>query len=189
MELLRVREALSKDLRWMGLLFFILVGCAVPKANPEVAESLSVSTESLEWVELARRPFDGGELIFLGERLPEGLSAWFGVRKLQFVIGNASARTFSPTGTVYRYWRFDLVSPDGDWLVLPQDHYGPYHLVAAAHLDAYLSGGKPDHVLHQRASVENAGAWVHTDARWDGRTLVYKAGLTDMMEFRFELPN
>jgi hypothetical protein len=48
MELLRVRGALSKDLRWVGLLFFILVGCAVPKANLEMAESLSASTESLE---------------------------------------------------------------------------------------------------------------------------------------------
>ncbi len=169
------------------MIWLIVFACAGPGASPDVAEAAPV--EAGDRALLATRPFQGGEALFFGERLPKGLNAWFGVREVQFRLGKATPRAFVPKGRVEDTdWRFEIVSPDGGWVVLPQDHYGPYHVVATQRLGAYLSGGKADHVLHQKPTAENAGAWVHADARWDGQAVTYKAGLTDMMDFRFELP-
>jgi len=172
------------------MILLLVLSCATPSAQQDVATPPQIQeATNPDRMVLARRPFAGGEAIFLGEKLPKGLSPWFGVRELHFRLGEAPGRPFSPKGRVEDTdWRFDIVSSDGRWLVLLQDHYGPYHVVAAANLGSYLDGGDPDFVLHKQPEAENAGAWVHADARWDEGELVYRAGLTDMMEFRFQLP-
>ena len=169
------------------MVWLIALVCAGPAGKPSVAEAAPPVENSRAL--LASRPFQGGEVLFLGERLPKGLSPWFGVREVQFRLGKEPPRAFVPKGRVEDTdWRFEIVSPDGRWVVLPQDHYGPYHVVATSRLGTYLSGGKADHVLHQSSKAENAGAWVHADARWDGQAVAYRAGLSELMEFRFELP-
>ena len=178
------------------MVLFFLFACATTQAPETVSGDNQVVTpapaevaapEQLEV--LATRDFGGVRAVFLGETLPEGLDSRFGIREIRFEI-NGKVQAFKPAGTVQDSdWSFEIATAEGDWIVLPQDHYGPYHVISTARLGEYLGGGKADHELHQQAQVENAGAWVHADARWEGRALVYRAGLTDMMEFRFELPN
>ncbi|MEE2750169.1 MAG: hypothetical protein VX519_01960 [Myxococcota bacterium] len=176
------------------MVLFFLFACATTQA-PEVVSgdnqvAIPASAEAVvpgQLEVLATKDFGGVRAVFLGETLPEGLDARFGIREIRFEI-NGKAEAFKPTGTLQDSdWSFEIATAEGDWIVLPQDHYGPYHVISTARLGEYLEAGKADYELHQQASVENAGAWVHADARWEGRALVYRAGLTDMMEFRFEL--
>lgn len=178
------------------MVFIFLFACATTQ-TPEVAsgENAVASPAPTEVAApeklsvLATRDFGGVKAVFLGEQLPEGLDARFGIREIRFEIGG-KIQVFQPTGTLQDSdWSFEIATAEGDWIVLPQDHYGPYHVIATARLGEYLGGAAADHEAHQQSQVENAGAWVHADARWDARALVYRAGLTDMMEFRFELPN
>ncbi|SDB58443.1 hypothetical protein [Bauldia litoralis] len=75
---------------------------------------------------------------------------------------------FHPTGSVQPWeWQLDLFSPDGSKVLLPQDHFGPYHVVRTENLKAYLRGGRtPDFIISQPRTGENAVAAVHHDARW-----------------------
>ncbi len=177
------------------MVLFFLFACATTQSPETVSgESAVVSPEppvmaSPEKMDvLATRDFGGVRAVFLGEKLPDGLEARFGIREIRFEI-DGKVQRFQPAGTLQDSdWSFDIATVEGDWVVLPQDHYGPYHVVATARLGEYLGGGGADHELQQQSQAENAGAWVHEGAHWNGRALVYRAGLTDMMEFRFDLP-
>lgn len=135
------------------MVFFLLIACAtkptlseagsveapVPSATPQE----SVATEKMEV--LATRDLQGARAVFWGEKLPEGLDARFGIRQIRFEI-DGSELLFSPSGTIEDSdWSFEIATAEGDWVVLPQDHYGPYHVISTAHLGEYLSGGKPAH--------------------------------------------
>ena len=124
------------------------------------------------------------ELRFLGEDVPDGINPDRGIRGLEFTLEDGSVHAFQPKGTLYHSdWSSELRSPDGRWLFLPQDHYGPFHIVAVERVAAYLQGAAPDHVLgHQ--SAEGESAWVHAGAGWTGEsTFSYRAGLTTMEQF------
>jgi len=178
------------------MVLFFLFACATtqsPEAvsgdNQVVSPAQAEAPAPGKLEVLATKDLGGVRAVFLGEKLPEGLEARFGIREIRFEI-DGQVEVFKPTGTLQDSdWSFEIATAEGDWIVLPQDHYGPYHVVATDRLGEYLGAGQADHELHQQSQVENAGAWVHAGARWEGRALVYLAGLTDMMEFRFELPN
>lgn len=127
--------------------------------------------------------------VFRGETVPEGIDASFGIRSLSFRFPDGSEFPYKPRGELYHSdWFTGIFSPDGRYVLLPQDHYGPYHVVEVAKLDPYLSGGEPLAVVGHDPG-QGRGAWVHTGARWaNKRTVVYKAGLEDMKSFRFQVP-
>ena len=111
---------------------------------------------------------------------------------LSFLLPNTNeALLFRPTGALYSSdWRFDLVSPDHNHLLLPQDHYGPYHIVSFTHLAQYLDGHKaPDYLVDWEFpgsdvdAVLSQGRWLSEDviafsAHCCGTTaaLVYRIG-------------
>jgi len=131
----------------------------------------------------------GVTAVFQGEPVPPGIEPTLGIRRLVFRFADGSEFPFAPRGTLYfSDWFTDIFSPDGRFVLLPQDHYGPFHVVEVTALDAYLGGGPPFAVVGQNPGVD-AGAWVHADARWVGdTTVVYEAGLEDLRSFTFELP-
>lgn len=121
------------------------------------------------------------EAHFDGEAPPADMKAplRFGTSRLWFSFaGDKTAHEFKPSGNLeFSDWFFDVFSPDGKWVLLPQDHYGPYHVVAVSHLKAYLDGkAKPDKVLQDKSGGPMQ-ALVHFDAHWVGNDEVeYKAG-------------
>jgi hypothetical protein len=92
----------------------------------------------------------------------------YGVRELWFSFEGEDDRIlFRPTGRLhFSDWYFDeLYSPDGTYVILPQDRYGPYHVVRADRLADYLTGaGGPDRIVSQPADAAVRG--VHSDVRW-----------------------
>ena len=87
---------------------------------------------------------------------------------LSFLLPKANEMLlFRPTGTLYPSdWRFDLVSPDHNHLLLLQDHYGPYHIVSFAHLAQYLEGHKaPDYLVDWEFPGSDVDA-VLSQGRW-----------------------
>ena len=105
-------------------------------------------------------------LIFFGEEIPLEERS-YGVQRLSFTFeGDDREYTFKPSGELYHSdWQFDIFSPDGAYVHLLQDHYGPYHVVTTAHLKEYLSGERgPDYVTHNLQ--KEAPAYVHSDGTW-----------------------
>lgn len=89
----------------------------------------------------------------------------YGVESLAFRFADGSSKGFAPTGQLFfNDWRFDVFSPDCQWVALLTDHYGPYHLVKTADLAGYLAG-KVKHVVVQAAGET---ASVHSDGAWTG---------------------
>src|SRR5579859_330498 len=95
----------------------------------------------------------------------------FGVEELWFTFeGDPKQYLFRSAGQLFfSDWSFDIFSPDGAYVLLLQDHYGPYHVIASNRLKKYLMGNaKPDYVLTQvvgpmePARVHHNGRWVTT---------------------------
>lgn len=64
-------------------------------------------------------------------------------------------------------WRLDIFSPDGAHVLLLQDHYGPYHVVATDKLKEYLTGrAKADYVVTNESRKPDEPAQVHHDGHW-----------------------
>jgi hypothetical protein len=104
---------------------------------------------------------------FRGERM-ELVPLEYGVKELHFTFaGDDEPYVFVPEGTLYATdWTFDIYAPDGEHVLLLQDRFGPYHLVALKDLKAYLKGeAEPAHVIGKPAK-EGAPAAVHSDANW-----------------------
>jgi len=171
-------------------LFFVLACASTPEIPTAEAPSPSISEPS-EAPAAPALPVIGTlnvephfELRFLGEEVPDGINPDRGIRGLEFTLEDGSVHVFQPTGTLYHSdWSSELRSPDGRWLYLPQDHYGPFHIVSVERVGAYLQGAAPDRVVgHQ--SAEGESAWVHAGARWTGgSTFSFRAGLTTMEQF------
>jgi hypothetical protein len=125
---------------------------------------------------------------FMGERVSGGVSEQFGVVGLRFVFEEGPKISFKPSGMLYfSDWRFDIASPDGEHVLLLQDRYGPYHVVRVERLSEYLGGGEPDFEFGYKNP--EGSAWIHEGGRWIGPgRLVYRAGLTTLSDFEFELP-
>jgi len=107
---------------------------------------------------------------FGGEKPPVAVDAPldFGVQALWFTFdGDSRSYLFKPKGELFfSDWSFDLFSPDGAHVLLLQDHYGPYHVVATDRLRDYLMGrAKPNYVVTRRGRPTDP-AKVHRDGHW-----------------------
>ena len=110
---------------------------------------------------------------FGGER-PDNGPLRFGVKTLWFTFANDDGvYLFHPRGTLhFSDWRFDIFSPDGRFVLLLQDRFGPYHLVPVAVLKDYLRGRtKPAEIVGQRRKPGDVAA-VHAEARWVGEDTI-----------------
>lgn len=95
-------------------------------------------------------------------------SLTYGVEQLWFTFeGDPEHYVFRPRGELYfSDWSFDIFSPDGQYVLLLQDHYGPYHIVATKRLREYLAGyGGADYVVTQAIGTRET-ARVHHDGHW-----------------------
>jgi len=112
---------------------------------------------------------------FMGEAEPQSPPN-YGVRELVFTFeGDPRRYPFRPEGTLFfSDWSFDAIfSPGGSYLLLPQDHFGPYHVVRAENLKRYLAGeAAPDHVIDQPGAGGRPAA-VLSDARWLSETALH----------------
>lgn len=121
------------------------------------------------------------EAHFEGEAPPADLKVplVFGTSRLYFTFKDSkTALEFKPTGEIFfSDWSFDIFSPDGKWVALLQDRFGPYHLISTSKLADYLQGKTtPDKVV---TVPRNAGeqALVHSGAHWISPTeLEYQVG-------------
>jgi hypothetical protein len=96
--------------------------------------------------------------------LPQPAPKSFGVESLAFKFADGSSKGFAPTGQVFfNDWRFDIFSPDCSAVALQIDHYGPYHLVKAGELRAYLEGRSKPVVVQ---ALNGKDSMVHSDGRW-----------------------
>jgi hypothetical protein len=96
-------------------------------------------------------------------------------------------RLFDPAGTlVGSDIRFDVFSPDCKHVLLLQDRFGPYHLVATARLADYLDGkGPPDKAFD---SGYETSALVHHSAAWlSNDELEFRAGGETDMVLRYRV--
>ena len=101
--------------------------------------------------------------IWTGTKDGEG-PLWFFADSLSFQVGDAGAVAWKPPGEVFPHNRsFDVFSPDCAWVLLATDNYGPYHLVAAGQLPAYLEGKSPPALV---GATDGGTARVHTDQKW-----------------------
>ncbi len=163
----------------MNPLLLVLTAVAVAEQSaPEPA-----------WEVVAEVRAKGVTAVFRGEPVPEGVEPTLGIRSLSFQLEDGSEVRFQPRGTLHHSdWFTEVFSQDGRWVLLPQDHYGPYHVVKREELGEYLVGAEPFAVVGQDPGP-GKGAWVHAEARWlNKRTVYYKAGLEELMSFQFELP-
>ena len=101
----------------------------------------------------------------------------FGVTRLCFVFGGGACVPFKPRGQLFfSDWRLEIFSPDGAFVLLLQDRFGPYHAVRIERLKAYLGGAAPDDVIVDRPSPPGGFVPVHADAHWTGnRTFEFSA--------------
>jgi hypothetical protein len=101
-----------------------------------------------------------------------------------------STLEFVPAGALYfSDWRLDIFSPDCRRVLLLQDRFGPYHVVALDRLHDYLLGrAEPEAVLTGCTGCTSAA--VHAEGQWvDADTLAWETGACGTTEFhRVDLP-
>lgn len=105
---------------------------------------------------------------FGGEQPPPGTPVVYGITTLWFTFaGDTHTYAFKPTGVLYfSDWRSDVFSPDGAHVLLLQDHYGPYHVVATQKLKNFLMGRTgPNHIL-TKSGPSHEPAMIHSDGHW-----------------------
>ena len=174
----------------------ILGGCAQHAAEPSTSAPVdsapaevgaSAETQAAVIRHLRDVEIGGVTAKFYGEQVPPGISPRYGIRELRFDLGDGVEVAFNPTGELHHSdWQFEIGSPDGAHVLLLQDRYGPYHIVAVASLADYLAGGEPTFEFGQAQPEGNA--WVHEQGQWVSESEVsYQAGLTTTEEFRFTL--
>jgi hypothetical protein len=99
----------------------------------------------------------------------------YGVREIWFSFEGDPARYhFDPRGALFfSDWYFEeLFSPNGDYVLLLQDHFGPYHVVHVVHLKDYLTGKLgPDQVVGYEPAGDSPRG-VHETAKWLSETEV-----------------
>ncbi len=141
-------------MRLLALAALVFAGCARKVAGPTSAVEGALHTQTCGDVTAA----------FIGKRDEGPGPDWFFTERLEFHFASGLTLPFHESGEVYPHNRtFELFSPDCEWLALPQDNYGPYHLVKTAQLEGYLRGTvKP-------ASIQKTGS-VHTDLSWRSAT-------------------
>lgn len=141
-----------------------------PKAAPAV-KTPATAAQSKFPVVVKSDAAGTAEAHFEGEAPPADLKVplVFGTTRLYFTFKDSkTALEFKPAGELYfSDWTFDVFSPDGKWVLLLQDRFGPYHVVATSRLADYLQGkAQPDKVVTvprpagQQALVHSQGRWI-----------------------------
>jgi hypothetical protein len=159
----------------MGLLTSIfLAACGGwPGASDPPTEDVVLHVETT--------PDGAVEAVFLG-RPPEPIEGIapplsYGVRSLCFRFRGADAcEPFRPTGNLhFTDWSFGVFSPNGQWTVLLQDRFCPYHAIRTEHLRAWLRGERgPDRVVDATAAGLRPSAFVPVceGMRWEDASTV-----------------
>jgi hypothetical protein len=136
---------------------------------------LSQSCDRAKWPHEIHAVTANGITAHFGGEVPAGdLPLRFGVQALWFTFKGDSENYGYPAsgedGELYfSDWSFDIFSPDGAYVLLLQDHYGPYYIIATDKLKDYLTRErKPDYVV-TKAIGPNEPARVHHDGHWISR--------------------
>jgi hypothetical protein len=172
-------------IRGRGLVVLGLLGCTEP-AVPEPADPVDVVEPRVEPVaperELATARCATTSAIWRGEDVTEPGSNYpitygFHTLAFRFDTGPHAGQTidFDPKGELYfSDWQLDIFSPDCRRVLLLQDRFGPYHVVALDELPDYLLGlAEPEAILTGCTGCSSAG--VHSDSRWiDADILEYE---------------
>jgi len=92
----------------------------------------------------------------------------YGVKQLSFSFaGDPRSYPFTPSGTLhFSDWTFDIFSTEGTYVLLPQDHYGPYHVVRVDHLKDYLLGRRQADEVVAQSLETGSPARVHAKPSW-----------------------
>ncbi|MCB9691340.1 MAG: hypothetical protein H6736_24015 [Alphaproteobacteria bacterium] len=134
-----------------------------PRGPGKDVEPASIVTEEVSVLHSVE--IGGGTLRWVGEA-PEGAPKTYGVERLELVL-DGRVVPFRPKGELhFSDWSFDVVSPDGAWVVLLQDRTGPFHAVRSRRLATYLAGeSEPDRVIGYEGPAEGFRP-VLTGPRW-----------------------
>ena len=133
----------------------------------QILASQTPSDDPDKWVELKTVINGRVTAHFWGEKV-QLAPLTYGVKDLRFTFeGDPGVYPFKNSdGLYFSDWSFDIFSPDGDYVLLLQGRFGPYHLVPLTDLKAYLKGKKePAHVIGKKPD-EGGPAAVHSGARW-----------------------
>lgn len=155
----------------------LAIACAAAKKAPEARSSGATKTKGSTAPAAERFPVivksdPAGtvEAHFDGEAPPADLHVplRFGTTRLFFTFkGDKTALAFEPEGELhFSDWRFDIFSPDGKWVLLLQDRFGPYHVVSIDRLKDYLQGSSPPDKVVTVPRPAGQSALVHSDAHW-----------------------
>ena len=105
---------------------------------------------------------------FMGVAEPLGPRT-YGVREIWFSFESDPAHyRFDPSGELFfsDWYIGELFSPEGNYVLLLQDHFGPYHVVQVAHLRDYLTNKMgPDQVMGYEPEAGSPRG-VHEGAKW-----------------------
>ncbi|WP_069472927.1 hypothetical protein [Candidatus Marithrix sp. Canyon 246] len=90
----------------------------------------------------------------------------FGVHKLYFEFPKTKEKlAFNPRGQLFfSDWSFNIFSPDYRFVVLLQDHYGPYHIIPISNLQDYLAGKNPQFEIVEASNGKVSA--VHGEINW-----------------------
>lgn len=159
-----------------------------------VACGLSPNCDRAKWPhEIHTATAHGVTAHFAGQELANNLPLRLGVEALWFTFDNDPENYGFPSsgqdGELYfSDWTLGIFSPDGAYVLLLQDHYGPYHVVATAKLKDYLTGhAKPDYVVTNQSRKPDEPAQVHHDGHWiSSREIQFKVsccGSTETLNY------
>ncbi|MEZ4449329.1 MAG: hypothetical protein R3B09_07615 [Nannocystaceae bacterium] len=154
-------------------------GCTSSASRPEAGSKAAEEPPrpGPDELLLERRSADGAVTAEWWGEPPEPLEPWrspsyppeYGVNALYFrFAGDPRRYRFTPAGTLYfSDWHPQIFSPRGDFVVLLQDRFGPYHVVARHRLRGYLEGELvPDAVIAWERGGEGSFVPVHGEIRW-----------------------
>jgi len=141
------------------------------------------SADREELVELKTLASPNGQVTahWSGQKPEPGAPVEFGVKKLWFTFaGDEAVYEFRPPGELFfSDWNFEIFSPDGAYVVLLQDRFGPFHVLRTNRLKRYLQGiTAPDRTVRASDYLPHASdpAKVHHFARWtSGRSFEFTA--------------
>lgn len=129
-----------------------------------------------------------------GERPEPATPPEFGVKRLWFTFaGEEAVYEFKPKGELFLSdWDFEIFSPDGAYVLLLQDRFGPFHVVQASRLKRYLRGeARPRRIVRASdyAPPATHPAKVHHFASWvSNRAFEFEASCCGTeMRYRYDI--
>ncbi len=134
---------------------------------------------------LAERTCGPFRILWKGSRPPEEFPPRYGTTTLELLGADGSTWVWPHASELFfSDWSYEPCSPDGRYVALLSDHYGPIHIVATENLGRYFAGERP---MAAVSGVTGPTAHVHSELRWiDGHTLVYAIGGSPAIDYRFD---